>query len=51
MATIDKRSTRRQRILTKNRRAPTISKTLIRKADAMKWATDTEILIEQVVIN
>ena len=31
--------------------APALSKTFTRKADAMKWARDTEILIEQKVIN
>ena len=35
----------------RNKRAPTLSKTFTRKVDAMKWARDTEILIEQEVIN
>ena len=47
MATIDKRSNGRWRVRIRNRRAPTLSKTFTRKADAMKWARDTEILIEQ----
>ena len=37
----------RWRVRIRNRRAPTLSKTFTRKADAMKWARDTEILIEQ----
>ena len=47
MAAIDKRSNGRWRVRIRNRRAPTLSKTFTRKADAMKWARDTEILIEQ----
>ena len=47
MATIDKRSNRHWKVRIRNRRAPALSKTFIRKADAMKWARDTEILIEQ----
>ena len=47
MAAIDKRSNGRWRIRIRNRRAPALSKTFTRKADAMKWARDTEILIEQ----
>jgi len=47
MATIDKRSNGRWRVRIRNRRAPALSKTFKRKTDAMKWARDTEILIEQ----
>ena len=47
MAAIDKRSNGRWRVRIRNRRAPALSKTFTRKADAMKWARDTEILIEQ----
>ena len=47
MAAIDKRSNGRWRVRIRNRRAPTLSKTFTRKADAMKWARDTKILIEQ----
>ena len=47
MATIDKRYNRRWRVRIRNRRAPALSKTFTRKTDAMKWARDTEILIEQ----
>ena len=47
MATIDRRSNGRWRVRIRNRRAPALSKTFTRKADAMKWARDTEILIEQ----
>ncbi|MDA9558615.1 hypothetical protein N9R86_01425 [Alphaproteobacteria bacterium] len=50
MAAIDKRSNGRWRVRIRNRRAPTLSKTFTRKADAMKWARDTEILIEKVVL-
>ena len=51
MAAIDKRSNGRWRVRIRNRRAPALSKTFTRKADAIKWARDTEILIEQKVIN
>ena len=47
MATLDKRSNGRWRVRIRNRRAPALSKTFTRKADAMKWARDTKILIEQ----
>ena len=47
MAAIDKRSNGRWRVRIRNRRAPALSKTFTRKADAIKWARDTEILIEQ----
>ena len=47
MATIDKRSNGRWRIRIRNRRAPALYRTFTRKLDAMKWARDTEILIEQ----
>ncbi|MDA9655093.1 hypothetical protein N9T15_01415 [Pelagibacteraceae bacterium] len=47
MASIDKRSNGRWRVRIRNKRAPTLFKTFTRKADAMKWARDTEILIEQ----
>ena len=47
MAAIDKRSNGRWRVRIRNRRAPALSKTFTRKLDAMKWARDTEILIEQ----
>ena len=47
MAAIDKRSNGRWRVRIRNRRAPTLSKTFRRKADAMKWARVTEKLIEQ----
>ncbi len=50
MASIDKRFME-VGVRTRNRRAPALSKTFIRKADAMKWARDNEILIEQKVIN
>ena len=51
MAAIDKRSNGSWRVRIRNRRAPALSKTFTRKVDAMKWARDTEILIEQKVIN
>ena len=47
MATIDKRSNGRWRVRIRNRRAPALSKTFTRKADAIKWVRETEILIEQ----
>ena len=47
MATIDKRSNGRWRVRIRNRRAPALSKTFTRKIDAIKWARNTEILIEQ----
>ena len=47
MAAIDKRSNGSWRVRIRNRRAPALSKTFTRKLDAMKWARDTEILIEQ----
>jgi hypothetical protein len=51
MATIDKRSNGRWGVRIRNRRAPALFKTFTRKADAMKWARDTEILIQKKVIN
>ena len=46
MAAIDKRSNGRWRVCIRNRRVPALSKTFIRKLDAMKWARDTKIIIE-----
>ena len=46
MAAIDKRSNGLWRVRIRNRRAPTLSKTFTRKADAMKWARYNEILIK-----
>ena len=40
MATIDKRSNRHWRVRIRNRRAPALSKTLTRKADALKQANN-----------
>ena len=51
MATTDKRSNGRWRVRIRNRRAPALSKNFTRKTGAMKWARDTEILVEQKVIN
>ena len=48
MAAIDKRPNGRWRVRIRNRRAPALSKTFTRKAGVMKWARDTEILIEKV---
>ena len=50
MPTIDKRSNGRWRVRIRNRRAPTLSKTFTRKLDTERWARDTEILIEKVVL-
>ena len=51
MEAIDKLSNGRWRVRIRSRRAPALSKNFTRKTDAMKWARDTEILVEQKVIN
>ena len=43
MTAIDKHSNGRWKVRMRNRRAPTLSKTFTRKADAIKWARDTDI--------
>ena len=48
IATIVERFNRGWKARIRNRRVPALSKTFTRKADAMKWARNTEILIEQV---
>ena len=51
MTTIYKRSKDVGELVLGIEEPPTLSKNFTRKADAMKWARDTEILIEQKVIN